>query len=149
MGFPRYGVFVVCNSDCSHPVKGLSTVDDVVAAMNREASRSDDGLAVAVFRHARPSQSDAHARAARAVLEARQAAASGSARNATRRASAAIGSRRGLPCEGCGQPTHWIDFEIDGCSVCGHADIAAAQGRAHDSGEAFCTTCNPKKRTEP
>ena len=28
-----------------------------------------------------------------------------------------IDSRRGLPCEGCGEPTHWINFEIDGCSV--------------------------------
>src|ERR687898_2953043 len=35
MGFPRYGVFVVCSSDWSHPIKGLTTVDDVVSAMNQ------------------------------------------------------------------------------------------------------------------
>ena len=46
MGFPEFGVFVGCNSDMSHPVKGLNTVDEVIAAMDREARRSDDGLAV-------------------------------------------------------------------------------------------------------
>ena len=33
-----------------------------------------------------------------------------------------IGNRRGLPCEACGAPTHWVDFEIDACSLCAHAE---------------------------
>src|SRR5262245_48896897 len=46
MGFPDYGVFVGCNSDMSAPIKGLETLDQVVDAVNREARRSSDGLAV-------------------------------------------------------------------------------------------------------
>ena len=35
IGFPRYGVFVLCSSDMDHPIKkGLDTLDDVVSAMN-------------------------------------------------------------------------------------------------------------------
>src|ERR1700676_3478342 len=43
MGFPRYGVFVISSSDPSRPVKDLSNMDEVVAAVNREANRSDEG----------------------------------------------------------------------------------------------------------
>ena len=46
MGFPEFGVFVVCSSDMSQPIKGLATVEAVIEAMDREARRSDDGLAV-------------------------------------------------------------------------------------------------------
>ena len=40
MGFPRYGVFVACSSDMDHPVKGLATEEEVIATMERSASRS-------------------------------------------------------------------------------------------------------------
>ena len=49
IGFPRYGVFVLCSSDMAHPIKsGLDTLDDVVSAMNQEAKRSEDGMAVLI-----------------------------------------------------------------------------------------------------
>ena len=46
MGFPEFGVFVACSSDMSQPIKGLATVEAVIEAMDREARRSEDGLAV-------------------------------------------------------------------------------------------------------
>ena len=48
MGFPRFGVFVISSSDPSRPVKDLSNMDEVVAAVNREARRSDEGLAIVI-----------------------------------------------------------------------------------------------------
>ena len=48
-----------------------------------------------------------------------------------------IGERRGLPCEGCGQPTHWVRFRDRRLLGVRPRRIAAAQGRAQDSGEAF------------
>ena len=74
----------------------------------------------ALLRHARAQEPDAHAGAARRGLQARQAPAA-LCPKCHAPGYGPIGSRRGLPCETCGEPTHWIDFEIDGCSVCGHA----------------------------
>jgi len=120
MGFPRFGVFVVCSSDMGQPIKNLSTVDEVIAAMDREAERSEDGLAVLY--------SDMRAHKNPLRMKVLRAAGWKLAKRLERlcpRCHApgfgSIGSRRGLPCEGCGEPTHWIDFEIDGCAVCGHA----------------------------
>jgi len=120
MGFPEYGVFVGCNSDMNHPVKGLRTVDEVIVAMDREARRSDDGLAV-LYSDMRAHRNPTRMKVLRAL----------SWKLAKRLATLCpcceapgfghIESRRGLPCEGCGQATHWIDFEIDGCTACGHA----------------------------
>ena len=64
------------------------------------------------------------------------------------RALRSIGARRGLPCERCGQPTHWVDFEIDGCSVCGHAEQRPRKDGRKTAAKLSCATCNPK-RTEP
>ena len=75
MGFPRYGVFVISSSDASRPVKDLSNMDEVVAAVNREANRSDEGLAI-VIADMRANRNPMRMRVLRAlVLEARQAAA--------------------------------------------------------------------------
>jgi hypothetical protein len=59
-----------------------------------------------------------------------------------------IGARRGLPCECCGEPTHWVDFEIDGCSVCGHAESRPRKDGRKTAPKLSCSSCNPK-RTGP
>ena len=75
MGFPRFGVFVISSSDPSRPVKDLSNMDEVVAAVNREARRSDEGLAI-VIADMRANRNPTRMRVLRAaVVEARQAAA--------------------------------------------------------------------------
>jgi hypothetical protein len=73
MGFPEFGVFVVCSSDMSQPIKGLATVEAVIEAMDREARRSDDGLAV-LYSDMRAQESAANEGAARRRLEAGHAA---------------------------------------------------------------------------
>jgi hypothetical protein len=120
MGFPEFGVFVVCSSDMSQPIKGLATVEAVIDAMDREARRSEDGLAVLY------SDMRAH-RNPRRMKVLRAAGWKLAKRLATLCPKCHapgwgwIDSRRGLPCERCAAPTDWIDFEIDGCTVCGHA----------------------------
>ena len=52
-----------------------------------------------------------------------------------------IQSRRGLPCEACGMPTHWIDFEIDGCSVCGHAEARPRKDGRRTAPMLSCQSC--------
>ena len=52
-----------------------------------------------------------------------------------------IGSRRGLPCEACGVPTHWIDFEIDGCNVCGHAETRPRKDGRRTASRLSCKAC--------
>jgi hypothetical protein len=120
IGFPEYGIFVMRNSDFSQPHKALKTVEEVVAAVDREARRSDDGLALLI----------ADMRAHRNPLRMKVLRAL-SWKLAKRLACLCpkcgapgfghIRSQRGLPCESCGEPTHWIDFEVDGCGACGHA----------------------------
>ena len=117
LGFPACGVFVIAGSDPSRPVKGLTRLDEVVSAIDREANRSDDGLAI-VIADMRAHRNPMRMKVLRAL----------SWRLAKRLhclcpACGAPGfghidSRRGLPCEACSEPTHWIDFEIDGCSAC-------------------------------
>jgi hypothetical protein len=75
MGFPEYGVFVICSSNWDHPVKGLSSEEEVIAAMNREAGKSDDGMAVLVT-DMRAHRNPLRMKVVRAhVVEARQAPA--------------------------------------------------------------------------
>jgi hypothetical protein len=50
-------------------------------------------------------------------------------------------SRRGLPCEDCGTPTHWIDFEVDGCSVCGHASTRPRKDGRRTAPRLSCRSC--------
>ncbi len=118
--FPEYGIFVMQNSDYSQPVKGLETVDEIVAAVDREARRSDDGLALMIAdmrAHRNPTRMKVLRAlgwklAKRLAQVCPKCAAPGFGH---------IDSRRGLPCGGCGRPTHYVHFEIDGCNVCGHA----------------------------
>ena len=120
MGFPEYGVFVIANKDRSQPIKGLASLDEVVAAVDREASRSDDGTAILIAdmrAHRNPTRMK--------VLRALSWKLAKRLQRLCPKCQAPgfghIESRRGLPCEACGDATHWIDFEVDGCSACGHA----------------------------
>jgi len=120
MGFPDYGVFVIANKDRSRPIKGLASLDEVVAAVDREASRSDDGTAILIAdmrAHRNPTRMK--------VLRALSWKLAKRLQRLCPKCQAPgfghIESRRGLPCEACGDATHWIDFEVDGCSACGHA----------------------------
>jgi hypothetical protein len=140
MGFPRFGVFVVCSSDMSKPIKNLATVDAVIAAMDREAERSEDGLAVLY--------SDMRAHMNPMRMKVLRAAAFKLAKRLQRlcpRCQAPgfgpVGARRGLPCEGCGEPTHWIDFEIDGCTVCGHAASRPRKDGRRTASRLSCKAC--------
>lgn len=141
MRFPEYGVFVGCNSDMDHPVKGLATVSEVIAAMDREAQRSTDGLAV-LYSDMRAHRNPTRMKVLRAAgwklakrLESLcpvcQAPGFGH-----------IQSRRGLPCEDCGAPTHWVDFEIDSCAACGHAVARPRKDGRRTAPKLSCSTCS-------
>jgi len=140
MGFPEFGVFVVCSSDMSQPIKGLATVEAVIEAMDREARRSEDGLAV-LYSDMRAHQNPLRMKVLRAVgwkLAKRLA-------TLCPRCQAPgwgfIDSRRGLPCEACAEPTHWIDFEIDGCTVCGHAASRPRKDGRRTASLMSCRSC--------
>lgn len=140
MGFPEYGVFVICGSDDRHPIKGLSTVDDVVAAIDQEASRSEDGQAIVI--------SDMRAHRNPMRMKVLRALAWKLARRLQRLCPACeapgfghIESRRGLPCECCGEPTDWIDFEVDGCSACGHATARSRRDGRRTAPKLSCRAC--------
>jgi hypothetical protein len=140
MGFPRYGVFVACSSDMDHPVKGLATEEEVIATMDREAERSTEGLAV-LYSDMRAHRNPTRMKVLRAAgwqLAKRlqclcpKCHAPGFGR---------IQSRRGLPCESCGDATHWIDFEIDGCNVCGHAEARPRRDGRRTAPKLSCRSC--------
>lgn len=120
MGFPEYGVFVLCNSDRSHPIKGLATVDEVIAAVAEEARRSEDGKAI-IIADMRAHRNPMRMKVLRALAWKLGKRLSALCPKCGAPGFGHILSRRGLPCETCGEPTHWIDFEIDGCAACGHA----------------------------
>ena len=108
------------NSDYNEAYKDLRTVEDTVAAVDREARRSADGLALMI--------SDMRAHRNPTRMQVLRALASKLARRLLKLCPKCeapgfgpVDSRRGLPCESCGDATHWIDFEIDGCAACGHA----------------------------
>jgi len=140
MGFPRFGVFVACSSDMDHPVKGLATEEEVIATMDREAERSTEGLAV-LYSDMRAHRNPTRMKVLRAAgwqLARRlqclcpKCRAPGFGR---------IQSRRGLPCEACGDPTHWIDFEIDGCNACGHAEARPRTDGRRTASKLSCRSC--------
>lgn len=120
IGFPHFGAFVMRNSDFNDAHKDLRTVEQAVAAVNREAARSADGHALLI------SDMRAHRNPLRMkVLRALGWKLATRLRCLCPKCQAPgfgpVGSRRGLPCEACGDATHWIDFELDGCAACGHA----------------------------
>ena len=140
IGFPDYGVFVICNSDRSQPIKGLSSLDELAAAVDREASRSDDGTAILI--------ADMRAHRNPMRMKVLRALAYKLARRLDRLCPKCgtpgfghIASRRGLPCESCNAPTHWIDFEVDGCSVCGHAEARRRRDGRRTASRLSCTGC--------
>jgi hypothetical protein len=140
MGFPEYGVFVICSSNWDHPVKGLSTEEEVIAAMHREAEKSDDKMAVLVTdmrAHRNPTRMKV-VRALSWKLAKRLQCLCPSCKAP---GFGHIESRRGLPCEACGDPTDWIDFEVDGCSACGHAAARPRKDGRRTASKLSCRSC--------
>jgi hypothetical protein len=140
MGFPECGVFVVCSSDMSRPIKGLSTVEAVIEAMDREARRSADGLAV-LYSDMRAHKNPLRMKLLRAVGWKLAKRLEQLCPKCHAPGWGNIGSQRGLPCEGCGAPTHWIDFEIDGCNACGHAKARPRKDGRLTAPKAACPSC--------
>ena len=147
MGFPRYGVFVISSSDASRPVKDLSNMDEVVAAVNREANRSDEGVAI-VIADMRANRNPTRMRVLRALSWKLAKRLQRLCPRCQTPGFGPVASRRGLPCECCGEPTHWVDFGIDGCSVCGHAESRPRRDGRKTAPKLSCSSCNPK-RTGP
>jgi hypothetical protein len=140
MGFPEFGVFVACSSNMSQPIKGLATVEAVIEAMDREARRSEDGLAV-LYSDMRAHKNPLRMKVLRATgwkLAKRLATLCPKCHAP---GWGFIDSRRGLPCEACAAPTHWIDFEIDGCTVCGHATARARKDGRRTASRLSCRVC--------
>ncbi len=140
IGFPGHGVFVMRNSDFNEAHKNLATVEEAVAAVDCEAARSADGLALLISdmrAHRNPTRMKVLralgwklAKRLQCLCPACRAPGFGP-----------ISSRRGLPCEGCGAPTQWIDFEIDGCAACGHASARPRKDGRQAAPRVACRTC--------
>jgi hypothetical protein len=144
IGFPRYGVFVLCSSDMAHPIKsGLDTLDDVVSAMNQEARRSEDGMAVLIA-DMRAHRNPTRMRVLRALSYKLAKRLEHLCPMCDAPGFGSIGNRRGLPCEACARPTHWVHFEIDGCSVCGHAETRPRKDGRKTAAKLSCASCSPK-----
>lgn len=143
MGFPRYGVFVACSSDMDHPVKGLATEEEVIATMDREAERSTEGLAV-LYSDMRAHRNPTRMKVLRAAGWKLAKRLQCLCPKCHAPGFGHIQSRRGLPCESCGAPTHWIDFEIDGCNVCGHAEARPRKDGRKVASRLSCRTCNSR-----
>lgn len=140
LGFPDYGVFVIRGSVGGHAVKDLKTLEEVVAAVDREARLSEDGKAILV--------ADMRAHRNPTRMKVLRALAWKLARRLStlcpRCGAPGFGhllSRRGLPCENCGEPTHWIDFEIDGCACCGHAVARPRKDGRATAPRRSCVAC--------
>jgi Domain of unknown function (DUF6671) len=140
MGFPRYGVFVISSTDPSRPVKDLSNMDELVAAVNREAGRSEEGLAI-VIADMRANRNPTRMRVLRALSWKLAKRLQRLCPKCQTPGFGAIGARRGLPCECCGQPTHWVDFEIDACSACGHAEARPRKDGRKTAPKLSCKAC--------
>ena len=140
IGFPRFGAFVMRNSDFHEAHKDLKTVEEAVAAVDREAGRSADGLALLI------SDMRAHRNPLRMqVLRVLGWKLAKRLEQLCPKCEAPgfgpIGAQRGLPCEACGEPTHWVDFEIDGCNACGHAIACPRQDGRRTAPKLSCQAC--------
>jgi hypothetical protein len=144
MGFPRYGVFVISSTDASRPVKDLANMDEVVAAVNREAGRSDEGLAI-VIADMRANRNPTRMRVLRALSWKLARRLQRLCPKCHAPGFGAVGARRGLPCECCGEPTHWVAFEIDGCSACGHSEARPRKDGRKTAAKLSCSSCKPKR----
>jgi hypothetical protein len=145
-GFPDYGVFVICGSDGSHPLKGLATLDEVVAAVDQEARRSSDGTAL-VIADMRAYRNPTRMKVLRALAWKLANRLKTLCPRCGTPGFGHLQSRRGLPCEACGAPTHWIDFEIDGCGACGHAVARARKDGRRTAPRLSCQACRDESST--
>ena len=143
LGFPAYGVFVMQNDEWTTVIKDLASVADVVATVNRHARLSADGQALVI--------PDMRAHRNPLRMQVIRATAWRLARRLTHFCPKChapgfghISSRRGLPCEACAEPTHWIHFEIDGCSACGHAAARPRKDGRHTASKFSCQQCRVK-----
>ena len=141
MGFPRYGVFVLVQQrHGSHPIKGLDPLDDVVSAMNQEAKRSEDGLAVLIA-DMRAHRNPTRMRVLRALSWKLAKRLEWLCPKCDAPGFGSIGNR-GAACRAriCGKPTHWVRFRdrrLLGLRPCRHA---AAQGRAQTRPKLSCAS---------
>ena len=140
MGFPEYGVFVICSSNWDHPVKGLSSEEEVIAGGNGGAGKSDDGMAVLVT-DMRAHRNPLRMKVVRALSWKLAKRLQRLCPSCGAPGFGHIESRRGLPCEACGDPTDWIDFEIDGCSACGHAAARPRKDGRRTASKLSCRSC--------
>ncbi|MBX9946003.1 MAG: hypothetical protein K2Y40_18155 [Reyranella sp.] len=140
LGFPDYGLFVISSSDGSQPVKGLKTLGDVVAAVDREAERSADGLALMIA-DMRAHRNPMRMKVLRALSWKLAKRLERLCPKCEAPGFGPVESRRGLPCESCGEATHWIDFEIDGCSACGHAESRPRKDGRRTAPRFTCRSC--------
>ncbi|MDI1286054.1 MAG: hypothetical protein PSV46_16835 [Reyranella sp.] len=140
MGFPEYGVFVIANKDRSRPIKELASLDEVVAAVDREATRSEDGKAILIA-DMRAHRNPTRMKVLRALSWKLAKRLQCLCPKCGVPGFGHTGSRRGLPCEGCSAPTHWIDFEIDGCTVCGHAAARPRKDGRQIASRLSCKSC--------
>ena len=140
LGFPEYGVFAMQNDDWLTVVKNLATMDEVVAAVNRLAAASADGQCLVIpdmrahrnLLRMKVIRATAYKLARRLAVLCPKCEAPGFGH---------VHSRRGLPCESCGQPTHWIEHEIDGCSACGHAVARPRKDGRKTASKLTCQNC--------
>ena len=140
LGFPDFGVFVIRGSVGGHTVKDLTTLEEVVAAVDREARLSEDGKALIVAdmrAHRNPTRMKV-LRALAWKLARRLAALCPKCKAP---GFGHLMSPRGLPCENCGEPTHWVDFEIDGCACCGHAIARSRKDGRRTAPRLSCKAC--------
>ncbi len=140
LGFPEYGVFVICSSAGDHPIKDLKTLDDVVAAVNQEARRSDDGKALIVA-DMRAHRNPTRMKVLRALAWKLAKRLATLCPKCSAPGFGHLHSPRGLPCENCGEPTHWIDFEVDGCACCGHAVARTRKDGRRTAPRFSCAAC--------
>lgn len=139
LGFPEYGVFVL-RSDFSHPIKGLTRLDDVVSAMRQQADCSPDGVSVLIS-DMRAHRNPMRMKVLRAISWKLAKRLGQLCPKCHAPGFGHIESRRGLPCEDCSGPTHWIDFEIDGCAACGHATPRPRKDGRRTASKLSCVTC--------
>jgi hypothetical protein len=144
LGFPEYGVFVMQNDDWLTVVKDLATVKDVVAAVNRTARISADGRSL-LIPDMRAHRNPLRMQLIRAVAWRLARRLTGLCPRCAAPGFGHIDSRRGLPCEACGEATHWIHFEIDGCSGCGHAVARPRKDGRRTAPRFSCQGCREKK----
>lgn len=144
LGFPQFGLFVISSTDPSKPVKDLATIEDVVAAVDREAARSEQGEAI-VIADMRAHRNPTRMRVLRALAWKLAKRLERLCPKCGAPGFGEIGAQRGLPCEACGSPTHWVDFHIDGCSACGHAEPRARKDARKTAPKISCSNCRGER----